>query len=133
MGAGRRHRLCGAQRLDRLPGGRATCESKTTWLATARARLGYAGFGNWLPYITGGAAFADVTATNSAASSASSTLTGWTAGVGVEYAMLAHWSLKVEYLYLDLGGFNCGAACGAATDNVNFTSSIARMGLNYRF
>jgi outer membrane immunogenic protein len=111
----------------------ATCESKTTWLATARARLGYAGFGNWLPYLTGGAAFADVTATNAAAASATSTLTGWTAGVGVEYAMLAHWSLKVEYLYLDLGGFSCNAACGAAADTVNFTSSIARVGLNYRF
>ena len=109
------------------------CETSTTWIGTVRARLGYAGFGNWLPYITGGGAFGDVKASNSAFTSASSTRFGWAAGAGIEYAMLAHWSLKVEYLYVDLGGFACNAACGAAADTVNFTSGIARLGLNYRF
>jgi outer membrane immunogenic protein len=110
-----------------------TCESRNTWLATARARLGYAGFGNWLPYFTGGAAFGDIKASNSAIGEAHKVKFGWVAGAGIEYAMLAHWSLKVEYLYVDLGGFDCAAVCGAATDNVSLNANIARMGLNYRF
>jgi len=111
----------------------ATCETKNSWLATARLRLGYAGFANWLPYITGGGAFGDVKASNSAFSDAHKSMFGWAAGAGVEYAMLANWSLKVEYLYVDLGGFDCAAACGTATDNVSFNANIARMGINYRF
>jgi outer membrane immunogenic protein len=110
-----------------------TCETKNSWLATARARLGYAGFGNWLPYFTGGAAFGDIKATNSLVGDAHKVKFGWAAGAGLEYAMLAHWSLKLEYLYVDLGGFDCAAACGAATDNVSLNANIARMGLNYRF
>ena len=39
-----------------------TCESKLPWLATGRLRLGYAGWNNWLPYITGGGAYGDVKA-----------------------------------------------------------------------
>jgi outer membrane immunogenic protein len=115
------------------PAPAATCESKASWLGTARVRLGFTGLGDWLPYITGGAAFGDITAANSAVSSASDTRLGWTAGAGIEYAMLAHWSLKAEYLYVDLGEFACGAPCGAASDNVGFTASIVRLGLNYRF
>ena len=42
------------------PGG--TCTTKNDWLGTARARLGYGGWNNWLPYITGGAAFGDIKA-----------------------------------------------------------------------
>jgi outer membrane immunogenic protein len=111
----------------------ATCETKNSWLATARGRLGYAGWNNFLPYLTGGAAFGDIKATNSAVSSASKTKVGWTAGVGLEYAMWSNWSVKLEYLYVDLGSFDCGAPCGAAVDNVSFKANVVRAGLNYRF
>jgi outer membrane immunogenic protein len=110
-----------------------TCESKNTWLATARARLGYAGFNNWLPFITGGAAFGNIKASNTAFASAQKSATGWTAGAGIEYAFLPNWSVRAEYLYVDLGSFDCGIACGAATDNVSFTANVGRIGLNYRF
>ena len=41
---------------------------------------------------------------------------------------------KVEYLYVDLGSFNCGLNCGAGvTDNVSFHTNILRAGVNYRF
>jgi len=110
-----------------------TCETKNTWLATARVRLGYAGWDNWLPYITGGAAGGDIKASNSGLSSASKTKIGWTAGVGVEYAFWSSWSVKAEYLYIDLGSFDCGVACGAATDNVSFHTNLVRAGVNYRF
>jgi outer membrane immunogenic protein len=113
--------------------GAGTCETKDSWLGTARLRLGYAGWNNWLPYLTGGAAFGDVKATGASGASATKTEIGWTAGAGVEYAMLSNWSVKLEYLYVDLGKFDCGISCGAASDNVSFKANALRAGLNYRF
>lgn len=111
-----------------------TCKTESDWLGTARARLGYAGWSNWMLYVTGGAAFADVTATNSTlATSASETMLGWTAGAGLEFGWLSNWSVKIEYLYADLGSFDCGASCGATPDDVSFTTNLVRTGLNYRF
>jgi outer membrane immunogenic protein len=109
------------------------CETKNTWLGTARGRLGYAGWSNWLPYITGGAAFGDIKA-EQAGSSFTKTKVGWTAGVGVEYAFLGNWSTKVEYLYVDLGKASCTAGATCVTDiDVKFKTNLVRAGLNYRF
>jgi outer membrane immunogenic protein len=116
---------------DCAPG--VTCETKNSWLATARARLGYAGFNNWLPYITGGLAAGDVKASNSVLGSANKTKIGYTVGAGVEYAIYSNWSVKGEYLYVDLGKFDCGIVCGATPDNVSFTTNLVRAGVNYRF
>lgn len=113
------------------PGG--TCETKNSWMGTARGRFGYAGWNNFLPYITGGAAFGDIKATAPSGASATKTKVGWTAGAGIEYAMWSNWSVKAEYLYVDLGKFDCGLTCGAASDNVSFKANIVRAGLNYRF
>jgi outer membrane immunogenic protein len=63
----------------------ATCTPKNDWLATARVRLGYAGWNNWLPF--GGLAMGDVKA-SSVLGDASKTKIGWVAGLGIEYAML---------------------------------------------
>jgi outer membrane immunogenic protein len=91
-----------------LVGGLNGCETKNTWLGTARGRIGYA-FDRWLPYFTGGAAF------------------------GVEYAFMGAWSAKLEYLFADLGTARCGAAnCFVDTD-VKFKTNLVRVGLNYRF
>ncbi len=112
----------------------ATCETKLTWLATGRARLGYAGFNNWLPYLTGGAAYGGVKASNTGFGEASTSRFGWTAGAGVEYAMWSNWSVKAEYLYVDLGKFDCGVSCtGGPASDVSFKTNIVRAGLNYRF
>jgi outer membrane immunogenic protein len=113
--------------------GAGTCETKNSWLGTARARLGYGGWTNWLPYVTGGLGVGNVKASNSLASDASKTMLGWTAGAGLEYAMFSSWSVKLEYLYVDLGKFDCGISCGAVTDDVSFKANIVRAGLNYRF
>jgi outer membrane immunogenic protein len=56
----------------------------------------------------------------------------WTAGVGAEYAFAPNMSWKTEYLYVDLGGFDC-TACGAPVPNVDFKSHIVRTGVNVRF
>lgn len=113
------------------PGG--SYETKNSWLGTARGRIGYAGWNNLLPFITGGAAFGDVKATAPNGASASKTQIGWTAGGGLEYAMWANWSVKAEYLYLDLGKFDAGSSFGIGSDNVNFKANLVRAGVNYRF
>ena len=82
------------------------------WLATIRGRIGFLAAPTWLLYATGGAAIAEVkgnfnfTDTFSAATESAAirdTRLGWTAGVGTEYAFGGGWSLKAEYLYVDLG------------------------------
>ncbi len=113
-------------------GGPGACETRNTWLGTARARLGYS-FDRWLPYITGGAAFGGIKMTPvSGGASDSQTKLGWTLGLGLEYAFLGSWSAKVEYLYADLGTARCSTACGGPTD-VTFKTNLLRVGLNYRF
>jgi outer membrane immunogenic protein len=110
-----------------------TCETKDSWLGTARARIGYAGWNNWLPYLTGGAAIGDIKA-DSVLGSANKTKLGYTFGGGIEYALWTNWSVKAEYLYVNLGSFDCGLACAGVTpDNVSFKTNIVRAGLNYRF
>jgi outer membrane immunogenic protein len=99
---------------------------KIPWFATVRGRIGYAGWGNLMPYITGGAAFAKLDVDAGGASD-SDTRVGWTAGAGLEYAMWSNWSVKLEYLYADLGTFDIGGA------DVDVTTNIVRAGLNYRF
>jgi hypothetical protein len=42
--------------------------------------------------------------------------------------------IKAEYLYVDLGNFNCGLNCGLVPGgNVSFTTNIFRGGANVRF
>ena len=108
-----------------------TCETRNTWLGTARGRIGYS-FDRFLPYITGGAAFGGIRMTVAGVRE-TDTQIGWTVGGGLEYAFLGSWSAKLEYLYVDLGSADCSAAtCGLATE-VEFKSHVVRGGLNYRF
>jgi outer membrane immunogenic protein len=86
-----------------------------------------------MPYITGGGAFGNIQASTPGLAGASTTNAGWTVGAGLEFAVAPRWTLKAEYLYVDLGKFNCGIGCGAPTDNVTFTTNLIRAGFNYRF
>jgi outer membrane immunogenic protein len=112
----------------------AGCKTSNTWLSTVRGRLGYAA-DRYMPFVTGGAAFGDINAFTPGFPQSGAERTGWTLGGGLEAALVANWTAKVEYLYVDLGSFNCGFNCGAglATDNVSFHTSVLRAGLNYRF
>ena len=110
------------------PAGIGICETKSNWLGTVRGRLGYA-IDRFMPYVTGGAAFGDVKANIPGLGSQSDTRTGWTVGGGAEYAFAPNWTIKAEYLYVDLGKFTCNL-CGA---NVKFNENIVRAGLNYKF
>jgi outer membrane immunogenic protein len=106
------------------------CETKNEWLATVRGRLGYA-FDRVMPYVTGGLAVGDIKATQAGVGSVSDTNAGWTVGGGVEAALAANWTAKVEYLYADLGDVSC-TVCAPAT-NVDFRTHIVRTGVNLRF
>ncbi len=112
----------------------AGCKTSDSWLATVRGRLGYAA-DRFMPYVTGGAAFGDIRASTPGFPTASATNTGWTIGGGLEAALVGNWTAKVEYLYVDLGKFNCGLSCGAGltADNVSFHTNLLRAGVNYRF
>jgi len=112
--------------------GGSGCETKNSWFATARGRIGYA-WDRWLPYLTGGAAFGDVKMTTPLGGGETETRIGWTVGGGVEYAFLGAWSAKLEYLYADLGTASCSAANCVADFDVKFKTNIVRAGLNYRF
>ena len=78
-----------------------SCETKNSWLATTRGRIGYA-FGRFMPYLTGGAAFGDIKATAAGIDSQTTTRAGWTGDGGHEAAIAGPWTAKVEYLYVDL-------------------------------
>jgi outer membrane immunogenic protein len=108
------------------------CETRLNWLGTARGRIGYA-WDRFMVYGTGGAAFGDIEANVGGLAGTSDTNVGWTAGAGIEGAIGANWTAKVEYLYVDLGSVGCGATSCGVPANVDFTTNVVRGGLNYRF
>jgi outer membrane immunogenic protein len=119
----------------------------TDWLVTVRPRVGWT-MNNWLFYATGGLAVArenlsqtvGVVAPFVLSNSFSTTQAGWTAGGGVEAKLNANLSIKVEYLYFDLGTTPAtagvltppfaGASVASAT---RLTASVVRFGLNWHF
>jgi len=87
------------------------------WVGTVTGRFGYS-FGQWLPYVKGGVAAAQMTSPLqnglvSGFTRSSSERSGWTAGVGFEYQLSTKWSLGLEYLYTDLGAGAPGGAPGS--------------------
>jgi outer membrane immunogenic protein len=122
--------------------------------------------GNSLWYVTGGYAYGNVldeagglqlgAAQNGGGQVAAVTertnLHGWSAGTGVETRLGAsNWSLKLEYLYVNLGRHALQPQCAgtenaqgnkpgcegtpastAAPVNMDFTDNIVRVGLNYK-
>lgn len=70
------------------------------------------------------------------------TVTGWVAGFGAEYAVARNWTIKAEYLHIDLGGQTVRMVSPSppSSPNVfmNYTlnhdiSDVVRLGVNYRF
>lgn len=117
--------------------GPARLEQEFDVLATARGRLGYA-FNNWLPFVTGGAAWARGERSEVLGGTefvdGDNWHFGWTAGAGVEYGINDHWSAKLEYRYTDLGDENYAipAPGGAGTD-VDLQMHSAQFGVNFRY
>jgi outer membrane immunogenic protein len=124
------------------PGGplSVTSYTKETWLATARARFGYA-VNNLLFYGTGGYAGAGVEAgvkdsnTGALLASSSSTRNGWTAGGGLEWGFAPNWSAKFEWLYMkfDSAPLNTLGLAEGNRSSVPLDDNVVRAGINYRF
>ena len=109
------------------------CETRNHWLSTVRGRAGYA-FGRVLPFVTAGLAVGDIKASVPGFPAGSTTTAGWTVGAGLEFGIVSNVSVKAEYLYVNLGDFNCGFNCGlAGNGNVSFYSNVFRAGLNVHF
>jgi outer membrane immunogenic protein len=106
-------------------------ETRNTFLATGRARIGYA-FDRFLPYLTGGYAYGGLK-NASAAGSETHNRGGYTLGGGVEYAFAGNWSAKVEYLNVRLSNSLCTAATCFLDSDTKFRANVVRAGINYRF
>jgi outer membrane immunogenic protein len=117
-------------------GDEPTLNSKVTWLATVRGRVGYA-FDRFLVYATGGVAFAGGTLTvrhDASRASDRQTHIGWTVGGGVEYAIDDNWSAGLEYRYVDLGRRTyVDAAVIGGTANIRLALHTLMARLSYRF
>jgi outer membrane immunogenic protein len=114
------------------PGAITRCETRSSWFGTTRGRVGYA-LGRVMPYVTAGLAYGNLQANVTTLGSAAVTRVGWTAGAGVEFSLTGNLTAKIEYLFLDMGQFDCGFACGAPPVNVRFDTHLLRGGINYRF
>jgi outer membrane immunogenic protein len=129
--------------VSRGIGGYATqADVAVDWFSTLRARVGFTA-DSTLIYATGGLALADVDYTvsgsngvNSFSSSSSSIETGYAVGGGVEWAISPEWSMKTEYLYVDLGDKTLttpGSAAGTFSTKTETEFHTVRLGLNYQF
>jgi outer membrane immunogenic protein len=129
-------------------GGPATLSSewKFPWFGTLRLRTGYNPAENWLLYVTGGLAVGESkysfnfsqpgTTPSTYALSQSSTNVGFAVGGGAEVKLDRHWSVKAEYLYVDLGTHTINTTdIDGAPFSVSYRvrDQIARIGLNYFF
>ncbi len=132
-----------------IPGWFHNANQVVEGFGTVRGRLGVLATPQLLLYGTGGLAYGRI-ATNSFTSftpaptfqyseSGSTWKTGWTAGVGAEWAVGGNWSVKAEYLYMRFGSQNLVAfplapnAPFAVTNHWTTSTDIFRVGLNYKF
>ncbi len=120
--------------------GAFSADTKTEWLGTLRARLGFLPADNFLVYGTGGLAYGEVKTSGAIINnfiaalqlgvppapfcngqsicyggSGSKTSVGWTAGGGFEYAAASNVTFKLEYLYVNLGDQAIALAPSATT------------------
>jgi outer membrane immunogenic protein len=131
-------------------------EQHSNWFGTVRGRTGLLVSPNILFYATGGFAYGQTESSQStiaqgftlatcpaalpcAAASATSTRYGWAAGAGWEIMATQNWTIRAEYLFLDLGVQSLAARTAAFAPPVTFTSSnefranMLRVGFNYMF
>ncbi len=133
-----------------------TATTQLPWFGTLRGRLGVTSdpaSGRVLFYVTGGLAVGEIDADYTGgqvglpigAVDVKETRVGWTVGGGAEARLgQSNWTMKLEYLYMDLGDVSgsvssCqGLACLNAVNVTNtatthVTDQLVRLGLNYKF
>ena len=127
----------------------ASTKQSLPWFGTVRGRLGYS-LGSTLYYGTAGLAYGEVKNDTTAfavgvpsfRSVSSHTQAGWTAGGGIESPLELfglfgkNWSVKSEYLYVDLGSYsgdNFAFAGRTFASSGKVQEHIVRSGINYHF
>jgi outer membrane immunogenic protein len=121
-----------------------TLTQRFNWLATARARLGWADRG-YLLYATAGGAWAEIEETDFFAGFAAGpnistfkqTKGGWVAGGGIEAWLFGNWSAKAEYLHFELGNIDhrfpvVEQGLVAMGSQSRIRNDVVRVGLNYK-
>jgi outer membrane immunogenic protein len=153
----------------------ATSDQRVDWWGTVRGRVGALATPDLLLFGSAGFAYGRVSSSDSYsnvspgplalnigflgtaftcndnmtcfAGSSATVKTGWTAGGGGEWRFAPHWTLKVEYLYVDLGrdrvranatapgtGANAGFALSSYLADFGRTDfHVVRAGVNYQF
>jgi outer membrane immunogenic protein len=120
--------------------------AKTSWMFTARPRIGYV-TGPWLFYGTAGWASADVksqlefhdnrTPQHTIAAQNTSSRSGYAAGLGAAYEFHPGLSLKGEWLYAGFGTVRSSATDASGfitlTSKTTVDTNIFRAGLDWKF
>ncbi len=125
--------------LPGLPGDSARFKETTDLLTSVTGRVGYT-WDHWLLYAKGGGAWAgnrysayDTLATYDY--EGVETRFGWTAGVGVEWALWNDWSLKLEYDYYGFGTHNVtfidSISGNTGPENISQNIQVIKLGLNF--
>jgi outer membrane immunogenic protein len=118
-----------------------TDQSHISGLGSVTGRVGYA-WDRFLGYVKGGGAWQRTgylqyfPATGATFATGSSTLDGWTIGIGGEYGFTPNLSVFLEYDYYDFGTRTvtfAAAAGGFPQINIHETESVVKAGLNWRF
>ena len=115
------------------------------FLGTVRGRVGFLATPTFLIYATGGLAYGNTWARNgngplglgfagfvNGNNNSNSVTAGWTAGGGLEWMFSPNWSVKAEYLYVDLGRQN-NTWLNSWGNASKSTAHVARLGVNYHF
>jgi outer membrane immunogenic protein len=118
------------------------------YFGTVRAKAGYA-VERFLPYVTAGFAWAHSEASIACPTGAGfgvcslpdfegqsrsddTIATGWTVGVGLDYAFTDNWSANIEYLYADFGKDTYDLDIFGQGE-VEADLNMVKLGINYRF
>jgi outer membrane immunogenic protein len=120
------------------PGGSGVLRNK--WRASVRGKLGYAA-GRWMPFVTGGVAFAHLKYTYGNPFVVQKEITqgvrtGYTVGLGVSYAITDRLRWTTELRYTDFGYFRYASVIafpGLLTGRQQPRFTTLRTGLSFRF
>jgi len=123
-------------------------KTKLDMMGTVRGRLGYA-TGSVLTYATAGFAWAQTESSiqpmygpiSNGLATSDHIHVGWTVGGGIEWALSSSWTMRAEYLYVNLGrmdyAYDGKTAGGQPYDTDHYHADLdlhtVRLGINYRF
>ena len=116
---------------------RFKAESRIQSTASLRGRIGYLVSKQALLYATAGYAHAQVKRTwhdlPNDKESHSNAQGGWTAGLGLDYALSEQLSARLEYRHTDYGTQKLKADLWGETYKQDLSEDTVRIGVNYRF